>query len=155
MTKRCAVGRYARHCPGHAWLIRLRADLSGALEKHVNLRLVSSSDNRALTIRDHLLPLVRERGTLENQRGPVRLIVLEMGLWKLHHWTPFSELSLGEASSPGYRHALERQHTRPDLPYGLDVWRGAKVLGVLWADDGAFEVVTFRRGHWEEEALKL
>jgi hypothetical protein len=43
----------------------------------------------------------------------------------------------------GYRHALERQHTRPDLPYGLDVWHGAKVLGVLWADDGAFEVVTF------------
>lgn len=84
----------------------------------MNLRLVSSSDNRALAIRDHLLPLVRERGALENQRGPVRLIVLEMGLWKLHHWTPFSELSLGEASSLGYRHALERQHTRPDLPYG-------------------------------------
>ena len=112
---------------------------------HVNLRLAPSSNNRALTIRDHLLPLVRERGTLENQRGPVRLIVLEMGLWKLHHWTPFNELSPGEASSPGYRHALELQHTRPDLPYGLDVWHAAKVLGVLWADDGAFEVVTFQR----------
>ncbi len=121
----------------------------------MNLRLVSSSHNRALTIRDHLLPLVREHGTLENQRGSVRLIVLEMGLWKLHHWTPFNELSPGEASSPGYRHALERQRTRLSLPYGLDVWRGAKVLGVLWADDGAFEVVTFQRGPWEDEALKL
>ena len=67
---------------------------------HVNLRLAPSSNNRALTIRDHLLPLVRERGTLENQRGPVRLIVLEMGLRKMQHWTPFNELSAGEASSP-------------------------------------------------------
>lgn len=75
----------------------------------------------------------------------MRLIVLDMGLWKLHHWTPFNELSPGEASWPGYRHALELQHTRPDLPYGPDVWHGAKVLGVLWEDDGAFEVVTFQR----------
>ena len=38
----------------------------------MNLRLASSTDSRALAMRDHLLPLVRERGTLENQRGPVR-----------------------------------------------------------------------------------
>lgn len=121
----------------------------------MGLRLVSSSDDRALAIRDHLLPLVRERGALELQRGSIRQVVLEMDPWVLKHWTPFNELSLGEASSPSYRHALERQHTRPDLPYGLDVWHGAKVLGVLWADDGAFEVVSFVRGLWEDEALAL
>jgi hypothetical protein len=72
------------------------------------------------------------------------------------HWTPFSGLSPGEASSPGYRHALERQHTAPDLPYGLNVWRaGTKVLSVLWADNGAFDVVDFARGSWEAEALAL
>ena len=135
--------------------IRLRADVRAHRRMHVNLRLVSSSDDRALAIRDHLLPLVRERGMLENQRGPVRLIVLQVGPWIFNHWTPFSELSPREASSPAYRHALERQRTRPDLPYGLDVWHSAKVLGVLWADDGAFEVVTFVRGPWEDEALKL
>jgi hypothetical protein len=121
----------------------------------VTLKLVSSSDDRALAIRDHLLPLVRERGTFENQHGPVRLIVLQMGPWIFSHWTPFNELLPGEASSPGYRHALERQRTRPDLPYGFDVWNGAHVLGVLWADDGAFDVVTFVRGPWEDEALQL
>jgi hypothetical protein len=121
----------------------------------MNLRLASSSDYRALAIRDHLLPLVRERGALENQRGPVRLIVLETGDWTVNHWTPFSDLLPGEASSPGYRHALERQHTRPDLPYGLDVWHGTKVLSILWSDDGSFEVVTFVRGSWEDDALKL
>jgi hypothetical protein len=98
------------------------------VEKHMNLRLVSSSDGRALAIRDHLLPLVRERGTLETQRGSVRLISLKMVPWVLNHWTPFNDLTPGEASSPGYRHALERQRSAPDLPYGLDVWHGAKVL---------------------------
>lgn len=121
----------------------------------MNLRLVSSGDDRALAIRDHLLPLVRERGTLEHQRGAVRLIALRMDPWTFSHWTPFNELSPEEASSPGYRHALERQHTTSNLPYGLDVWHGAKVLSVLWADDGSFEVVDFVRGPWEEEALAL
>ena len=121
----------------------------------MNLRLASSGDERALAIRDHLLPLIRERGALENQRGAVRLIVLETGDWTVNHWTPFSDLSSGEASSPGYRHAVERQHTRLDLPYGLEVWRGSKVLSILWSDDGSFKVVTFVRGSWEDDALKL
>jgi hypothetical protein len=77
------------------------------------------------------------------------LIALQLGPCLFNHWTPFNELSPEEASSPGYRHALERQHTRPDLPYGLEVWRGAKVLSVVWADDRSFEVDRFVRGSWE------
>ena len=121
----------------------------------MNLRLVSSDDERALAIRDHLLPLIRERGTLELQRDAVRLVALEIDLWSFHHWTPFAELSPEEASSPGYRHALERQRAARDLPYGLDVWRGEKLLSVMWADDGAFEVVRFVRGARVDEALAL
>ena len=122
----------------------------------MTLRLVSSGDDRALAIRDRLLPLVRGHGTLEIQRGPVRLVALRIGPWTVEHWTPFNELSPDEASSPGYRHALERQHTGPDLPYGLELWRdGARVLLVLWSDDGASEVVAFVRGSWEDEALAL
>jgi hypothetical protein len=122
----------------------------------VSLRLVSTSDDRALAIRDHLLPIVRERGTLESQRGPVRLITLQIDPWVFRHWTPFNELSPAEASSPGYRHAVERQHTRPSLPYGLEVWHGVKMLSVLWADDEeAFQVVSFVRGLWEDQALQL
>ncbi|MDI3309358.1 MAG: hypothetical protein QJR07_19975 [Acetobacteraceae bacterium] len=122
----------------------------------MTLRLVSSSDGPALAIRDHLLPVVRERGTLEVQRDAVRLIALRTDGWVFEHWTPFNDLMPGEASSPGYRHALHRQHTASDLPYGLDVWHaGAKVLSMLWADDGAFEVIDFVRGGWEVEALAL
>jgi hypothetical protein len=123
----------------------------------MTLKLVSPGDDRALAIRDRLLPLVRGRGALETQRGPVRVVALETGPWRFEHWTPFGELDPGEASSPGYRHTLERQHTRPDLPYGLAVWRGETVvLRVLWADGGgASEVVAFVRGPWEDEALAL
>jgi hypothetical protein len=32
---------------------------------------------------------------------------------------------------------------------------GAKVLSVLWADQGAFAVAAFARGAWEDEALAL
>ena len=122
----------------------------------MHLKLVSSSDDKALSIRDHLLPLVRDRGTLECQRDAVRLIALQLGPWLFNHWTPFNQLCPEEASSPGYRHALARQHTRPDLSYGLEVWRDdGKVLSVLWAEDGSFAVDSFVRGSWEDEALAL
>lgn len=138
----------AEHGPG-------RRVLEIVVQCLMNLRLVSSSDDRALAIRDHLLPLVRDRGMLECQRGSVRVIGLQLGSWLFNHWTPFNDLSSAEASSPGYRHALEGQHARPDLPYGLEVWRGDKVLSVLWADSGSFEVDRFVRGSWEDEALLL
>jgi hypothetical protein len=49
------------------------------VEAEVTLKLVSSSDGPALAIRDYVVPLVRERGTLEVQRDTVRLIVLRAG----------------------------------------------------------------------------
>jgi hypothetical protein len=64
-------------------------------------------------------------------------------------------LSPEEASSPGYRHAIERQRLLPDLPYGLDVWQDKMLLRILWSDDGRSHVVSFLRGPWEAEALAL
>jgi hypothetical protein len=119
------------------------------------LRLVSSGDDRALAIRDHILPLLREYGALEVQRDTVRAVELKIDNWTFRHWTPFNELTAGEASSPGYRHAIERQHRKPNLPYGLEVFHGEKVLSILWADDGSNEVAIFVRGAWEDEALEL
>ena len=99
----------------------------------MTLKLVASNEDRALAIRDHLLLLVRQSGGLEVQRDLVRLVTLEQAPWVIQHWTPFNDLLPGEASSPGYRRAVERQHATLDLPYGLEVWHGAKVLSVLWA----------------------
>jgi hypothetical protein len=124
----------------------------------MNLWLVSDSDGRALAIRDHILPLLRHHGAVQVQRDTVRLTELRTGVWAFRHWTPFNELSGDEASSPGYRHAVERQRAKGALPYGLDVWHGAepaKVMRILWAEDGTIEVASFLRGAWEEEVLVL
>lgn len=124
----------------------------------MTLSLVSNSDDRVRAIRDRILPLLREHGAVQVQRDTVRLTELQMGVWTFRHWTPFNELGQDEASSPGYRHAVERQRTRQTLPYGLDIWHGpegAKVLRILWAEDGTIEVESFVRGPWEEEVLVL
>ena len=121
----------------------------------MGLTLVYSGNDRALAIRDHLLPLIRQRGTLQVQRDAVRIIALEADPWRFNHWTPFNDLAPEQAASPGYRHALEQQRSHPGLPYGLDVWHGEKVLRVLWADHGAFAVDSFIRGDWEDQALAL
>jgi len=125
----------------------------------MTLRVAASGDATALAIRDHVLPIVRERGViedLEDKDSTLRLIVLERDPWLITHWTPFNALDRTDAASPGYRHALERQRTRPDLPYGLDVWHErAKVLSVLWSDEGTVAVVEFIRGPWEAAALAL
>ena len=120
------------------------------------LTLVSSGDDRAIAIRDHVVPIVRDRGNLEVQRDAVRLTSLLLGPWTFLHWTPFNEVAPDEAASPGYRHALERQQGTRGLPYGMEVSHHAeKVLSILWAGDGVSEVISFIRGPWEDEALAL
>ncbi len=125
------------------------------------LRLVSSGDGPevdapALALRDHLLPIIRRDGDIGTQRDVLRLSVLRVGPWRFEHWTPFNDLPAGEASSPGYRHALERQRGVPDLPYGLDIWHEeAPVLSLLWSDAGGVHLVAFQRGPWEHAALAL
>jgi|GEM_PF-671682 len=122
----------------------------------MTLRLASSNDHLALAIRDHVLPLVRSLGTLENQWGGLRRVTLSMEPWSFSHWTPFKTLTSTEASSPGYRHAVEQQRAGPTLEYGLDIRHGGdQVLGLLWSDDGSFDVSVFERGDWEAQALAL
>jgi hypothetical protein len=101
-----------------------------------------------------LWPFVLE--DLDDKNSSLRLLVFEQKPWRFIHWTPFNALAPTEASSPGYRHALERQHTQRDLPYGLDVWHdGVNVLRLLWADAGTLEIVNFVRGAWEDAALAI
>ncbi len=125
----------------------------------MTLHVAASGDANAVAIRDHMLPIVRAHGVLEDLQGknsPLRLIVLERQAWRFLHWTPFNALAPGQASSPGYRHALGNQHTLLDLPYGLDVWHdGINVLSLLWAEGGTFQVAGFHRGVWEAEAMAL
>lgn len=129
------------------------------LEGRLTSEVAVNDPAKALAIRDHVLPILRERGILEDieeKNSSLRLLVLEQKPWLFTHWTPFNALAPTEASSPGYRHALARQHTRRDLPYGLDVTHdGVNVLRLLWADAGTFEIIRFVRGAWEEAILTI
>jgi len=130
----------------------------GELEERrlMNLRLVTTDTGLAIAIRDHILPLLRQDGTVEVQRDVVRLTELRIRDWVFRFWTPFNELGREEASSPGYRHAIERQRSRKSLPYGLDIWEGtARVFRIQWSDDEIVDVASFVRGQWEDEVLRL
>jgi len=122
----------------------------------MTLKLVTTDTRRAIAIRDHVLPLLRQHGTVEVQRDIVRLTELRIKAWVFRFWTPFNELGREEASSPGYRHAIERQRSRMSLPYGLDIEEGsARVLRILWSDNGTVDVASFIRGQREDEVLCL
>ena len=58
----------------------------------MTLRLIASGNERALAIRDHVLPLLRRDGVLEVQRDTVRLIELRLDPSIFRAWTPFSAL---------------------------------------------------------------
>jgi hypothetical protein len=38
-----------------------------------------------------------------------------------------------------------------NLPYGLDIWSGNKVLNFEWSDDGRINVISYRPGEWESD----
>ena len=101
------------------------------------LRTLSFNDDRALAIRDHLLPWSAVAARWSSaRRGATHHAV--PGPVAAQEWTPFDDLSPEQAASPGYRHALARQRTRPQLPYGLEPWRDVgKVPSMLWAEDGS------------------
>lgn len=37
--------------------------------------------------------------------------------------------------------------------YGLDIWFGKKVLSVQWDQEDEVEVISYRKGEWEEKLL--
>jgi hypothetical protein len=138
------------------WCAREKLIETRIEERPMSLRLVANGDGRAVAIRDHVMPLLRQRGAVQVQRDTVRITELQTGVWAVRVWTPFNELGPEEASSPGYRHAMERQRTRKVLPYGLEIWHGAtRVLRILWSDDECTEVANFVRGQWEDEVFLL
>jgi hypothetical protein len=82
------------------------ADEGARERRSMAVNIVSSGDGQAQVIRDHLVPLVRKHGTLEVRRDAMRLIAWQVGGLLIQHWTPFYDLAPGQASSPGYRHAI-------------------------------------------------
>ena len=109
---------------------------------------------RALAIRDHLLPLIRVQGAMEEIGGSgLRMVMWKAGRFAFALRSPFNPLP--NTALDSFRAALAKQRANPVLPWGLDVWHGHKVLSLQWDDAGRVDVVSFTRGPWEDEALAL
>ena len=109
---------------------------------------------RAVELRDLALTVIRERGEWRDLGGARMLGFTTAGLTLLHR-TPFQTFP-NRPPMPDkakYMTALERK-APPDLPYGLDVWSGGKVLNVEWDDERAY-VISYTPGQWEAELEKL
>ncbi len=112
---------------------------------------------RAVAIRDHLLPLIRVQGAMEEIGGSgLRMVMWKAGRFAFALRSPFTACGGSRRHPPGsYSAALAKQRANPVLPWGLDVWHGRKVLSLQWDDAGRVEVISFTRGPWEDEALAL
>jgi hypothetical protein len=133
---------------------------------------------RAVEIRDHVLPLIRQHGEL--QREPFGTQFITKTRWACRSSgetvpvkhakseadaallfssrTPSSNWLAGrDQPAPSHAAALARNAAKPVFGYGLDVWFvGHKVMSLQWEDgDSAIEVISFRPGAWVAEVLAL
>jgi hypothetical protein len=110
---------------------------------------MTSSIERAITIRDHALDLALARG---KRQAFENMIILT---WHEEPWWITHRKVIRRKSDDQSTRAQQMQspQKKGPLPYGLDVWREAKVLGIDWSDDGRVSVITFERGAWEDELL--
>ena len=113
---------------------------------------------RAIAIRNHVLPLVRERGVQERFKigeGFVSAVQWKHAVFTFGLWTPNDMPTRGPVD---YALAVAVQDTvEAALPNGLDVWHAGdgKVLSMEWDQDGKARLISMRSGAWEAEALAL
>jgi hypothetical protein len=111
---------------------------------------------RAVAIRDHLLPLIRSHGTMQEVSGMAgRPAVCKVGSFTCTLRSPFTPWPVEAPPAASYEQAISRQRAKPALPWCLEVWHGHTVLNLQWEDDGTVEVISFTRGPWEDDALAL
>lgn len=110
---------------------------------------------RALAIRDHVLPLIRAYGVMRVigvRVEPARIVAWDAGDLSFMLRIPFTPWP---PLARSYAAAVAQQRANPVLPWVLDVWHSRKVLSVQWDDAGAAEVIGFAHGPWEATALSL
>ena len=131
---------------------------------------------RAVEIRDHVLPLIRQHGELQREPFGTQFITKTRWACKpsgetvpVKHAkreadavllfslrTPFSNWLTGR-DEPAPAAALTRNAANPVFGYSLDVWFvGHRVMSLQWEDgDNAIEVISFRPGAWVAVVLAL
>jgi hypothetical protein len=114
--------------------------------------------SRAIAIRDHVLPLVRERGVPERFKvgdGFVSATRWKHAVFTFWLWTPNYTPTRGPVD---YAVAVAVQDAaEAALPYGLDVWHSGigKVLSLEWDQGDRARLISMRPGSWESELLSV
>src|SRR5215217_5161263 len=89
---------------------------------------------RALAIRDHLLPLIRVQGAMEEVGGGgrrmARTVTWKVGGFAFALRSPFTPWP--DTPPLSYDSALAKQRASPAMPWALDMWHGRKVLSLQW-----------------------
>jgi len=122
-------------------------------------------EERAIELRDLALPIVVELGAWETVTfasipgSRMRLRVYRDNEFTIAYRTPFQAIPkcpqpVAPDLSP-YEVAAAEQNAPRDLPYGMDIWSGGKVLNIGWADDGRVELHGYRPGDWERRLRKM
>jgi hypothetical protein len=117
-----------------------------------------TSIQRALAIRDAVLPWLHEHGNLMTfpckGRMPVRLLCGGIDGFTVTHRTPFSNAPLPPVPRNYAEGKLLQTMTVP-LPYELDIGRGNCRLIIEWSDDGRTNLRRFegQRRRWDADLI--
>ena len=115
--------------------------------------------SEALRIRDAALCILRREGRLITTNLPGKVLEANTASLAMLHRTPFQRLPELSARDMYDMAMIERATGKPakrNLPYGLDVWAGRKVLNIEWSmndqvgviDSHALEVMRDSDGGW-------
>ena len=118
---------------------------------------------RAIQLRDAALRIVQRQGALQpvNISG-LSLLTYRDGKFSIAYRTPMRQPPKKAGPSAReieryapYTAALLHQQSGRNLPYGLDIWCGGKVLSIEWADNGTVALISYKPGEWEGRLLTI
>lgn len=108
---------------------------------------------RACELRDAAQNIVSVRGEWQTV-STMRLIGADIAPFKILLRSPFTKLPPIDGRLIA-TWASQGLLPKKNLPWGLDIWTGKKVLNIEWDDSGEIVVVGFTRGQWEADFLTL
>jgi hypothetical protein len=117
----------------------------------MNKKRVNRLDT-AINIRDAALEKVKKEAQFEDTNvGP--LLVWKGDELEISHHTPFQKFPPPDEDVLRQCYAADVDPTY-NLPYGLDIWgMKGKVLNIVLDHKDRVELISFRRGAWEEQVL--
>jgi hypothetical protein len=124
-------------------------------------RANAGREQRAVALRDKLLPLVQQRGQRHQYGCAGRTGALHLTTWECGPYTfvlrePFAPFGLStrpiadEAEEEGQRVSADPAL----LAFGLDAWlRGQAMLSLAWDVNGQTVVLAFQPGAWVNQTM--